>query len=209
MNDEDELEEGEDFIENLEPKVKRTQKDRSQAQIEVSNRLQPKKSMYDPVFDDMAYKQSLMGKDMSQIADAFMIGLTTLKRWINANPSFRAAIMRGRAIADGEVANAVYKSATGFVEVIQQVVIEGMGDGVSRARVIEVEKYHAPDAKNAQFWLTNRQADLWRIKREVEHSGEMSVTLDMGGASEDEGKKDPEFDEKDWIEDVDHEVVKD
>lgn len=169
--------------------------------------LSPRKCEYDDqtgtTFDQLAYEQALLGKDNAGIASALMISVSTLKRWNLQFPSFRAAILNGKAIADGKVASALYERAVGFDKTVQQVVVVGTGKGQSQAEIVEYRQYFPPDTRAIQYWLNNRQAEHWRDKREVEHSGEMVVTMNLGSNKSDEESKAPKFNQEDWIGDID------
>ena len=83
-----------------------------------------------------------------QIYKNMGISRTTFYKWKNENSEFADLLKRGKEIADREVENALFKSATGF-----------MGPD---------DKYYPPNTTAQIFWLKNRKQDEWRDKRETD-----------------------------------------
>lgn len=81
-----------------------------------------------------------------QIYKNMGISRTTFYKWKSENSEFADLLKRGKEIADREVENALFKSATGFI---------GPDD-----------KYYPPNTTAQIFWLKNRKQDEWRDKRE-------------------------------------------
>lgn len=76
------------------------------------------------------------------------ISRTTFYKWKSENSDFADLLKRGKDIADREVENALFKSATGFVG--------------------PDEKYYPPNTTAQIFWLKNRKHEDWRDKRETD-----------------------------------------
>lgn len=83
-----------------------------------------------------------------QIYKNMGISRTTFYKWKSENSDFADLLKRGKDIADREVENALFKSATGFI---------GPDD-----------KYYPPNTTAQIFWLKNRKQDDWRDKRETD-----------------------------------------
>lgn len=81
-----------------------------------------------------------------QIYKNMGISRTTFYKWKSENSEFADLLKRGKEIADREVENALFKSATGFI---------GPDD-----------KYYPPNTTAQIFWLKNRKKDDWKDKRE-------------------------------------------
>jgi hypothetical protein len=85
--------------------------------------------------------------------------------------ALRTAIKKGkeaaRDILDGDVENALHRSACGFFKT----------DHVmnSRGKIVEVRKYYPPNIIAAIFWLKNRKPNEWKDKREI--GGEIEGTV--------------------------------
>lgn len=80
-----------------------------------------------------------------QIYKNMGISRTTFYKWKSENSEFADLLKRGKEIADREVENALFKSATGFI---------GPDD-----------KYYPPNTTAQIFWLKNRKKDDWKDKR--------------------------------------------
>lgn len=85
-----------------------------------------------------------------QIYKNMGISRTTFYKWKSENSEFADLLKRGKEIADREVENALFKSATGFI---------GPDD-----------KYYPPNTTAQIFWLKNRKKDDWKDKREQDVS---------------------------------------
>lgn len=85
-----------------------------------------------------------------QIYKNMGISRTTFYKWKSENSEFADLLKRGKEIADREVENALFKSATGFI---------GPDD-----------KYYPPNTIAQIFWLKNRKKDDWKDKREQDVS---------------------------------------
>lgn len=83
-----------------------------------------------------------------QIYKNMGVSRTTFYKWKSENSEFADLLKRGKEIADREVENALFKSATGFI---------GPDD-----------KYYPPNTTAQIFWLKNRKQDDWRDKRETD-----------------------------------------
>lgn len=125
---------------------------------------------YDPRFDRIARKFALLGATDAQIADALGVTVTTLTNWKHAHPGFLAALKEGKDHADAAVVESLYRRATGFQHKSVKI-MQYEGEPII---VPFIEKF-APDPTSMIFWLKNRRPGEWREKREVEHSGEVSI----------------------------------
>ena len=136
------------------------------------------------VHDDMVNNFGLLGYSATEIAGALMISDTAFKRWIKTYPSFRASLYAGREIADSKVAAAFYKSIVGYTLEQEKAFVDK--DGCEH--VIKITEEVGPNSGAALNWLKNRQPNLWSDKQQIEHSGEMSVTMDLNGGDAGSGE---------------------
>ena len=141
-----------------------------------------------------------------QIAHNAGIGYTTLKTWLNRFPAIRAALKRGKAPADVEVENALYKSAIGYTLKVRKPiklleVKQKQGEGrVEKEYVeyVEEEVYVQPNTTAQIFWLKNRKPRYWRdikaidvekLQAEVKSTAEVTVQpakVDLSKLSDEE-----------------------
>lgn len=113
-----------------------------------------------------------LGATDAELADFFDVSETTINNWKGKHPEFVEALKRGKAQADAEVADKLFKRATGYEH--ESVKIFQYEGGIIEAPYV---KRYPPDTTAAIFWLKNRRPDLWRDKQDVEHSGELPVIV--------------------------------
>jgi len=100
-----------------------------------------------------------------EIADFLGISESTLNEWKKKYKHLSESIKRGKILADMNVANSLYKKATGYkTKAIKFAIFEG-----EITDQIEYDTDVAPDATACIFWLKNRQRSKWRDKQEHEH----------------------------------------
>lgn len=131
---------------------------------------------YNDEYADQAFNLSLLGLTNKEMASFFGISNTLFDKWLVRHPEFREAVKCGKLKADTEVARAMYKKALGY-EVYETKAFMYKG----HIYKTKVKKHIQPDAASQQFWLTNRQPQLW--KRAPTHEGDdappMSVTFEV------------------------------
>lgn len=97
-----------------------------------------------------------------QIASNIGISYSTFKDWKKKFPAFSATLKESKQVADRQVENALYKTATGFYYTEETVTNQG--------DVVTIKKYHKPNTTAQIFWLKNRK-DEWTDKVEAEVQG--------------------------------------
>lgn len=132
-------------------------------------------SSFRPEFCEQVVKLCRLGATDRQIAEFFGVVESTVNLWKLEHPEFSESIKEGKVQADMQVADALFKTATGYVIETEKVL--GKGDN---ARV-EKLKVSVPGDTTAQiFWLKNRQRDHWRDKTEAEVTGADGAPLIPG-----------------------------
>ena len=91
-------------------------------------------TLYQADYPEQARRLCLLGVTDRDLARCFEVSESTINRWKRKHPEFSEALRRGKALADADVAEALYRKAL---------------DGELRAII---------------FWLGNRWSDLWRDK---------------------------------------------
>ena len=119
---------------------------------------------YNATIPGRAHRLALLGLTDAQIADAMGFSESTIKRWKNEHEKFRQALDAGKAMADGYVAQALYRRARGYSH-------RAVDIKVVNGRIVETEiiKRYPPDTTAAIFWLKNRQPGRWSDKKEIDH----------------------------------------
>ena len=129
---------------------------------------------YRQEYAEQARKLCLLGFTDKQLAVFFGVNESTINRWKQKYPEFCKSIKSGKVIADAQVAESLFKRATG-IEVTE---VEVRDDG--KKKVKRVTKKHIPPDPTAQiFWLKNRQPELWRDKPTVENSAQEAVPVQI------------------------------
>lgn len=121
-----------------------------------------RKSKYDthvkPYLDEIQ-GWAMSGLTDEQIADNLGIAASTIYEYKKKYPEFSEALKKGKDIADAQVVNALFKTATGFT--YYEDIATATGD------VVQAQRYAKPNTTAQIFWLKNRQPDKWRDKTEV------------------------------------------
>lgn len=136
-------------------------------------------SKYKPEYADLAYKFTLLGADDEGLAELFEVSTVTVNSWKKNHPEFLKALKDGKGKADAEVADRLYKRATGYEYMEQQAtkikhVKYDNGKRLSEDEevvITDVLKIVPPDATSIIFWLKNRQRQHWRDRYDHKQFG--------------------------------------
>ncbi len=130
-------------------------------------------SLYDAAMNDQARKLALLGLTDAEMSAFFGVDETTFNRWKDEFPAFRMSLMEGKVVADAEVADSLYKRATGETVELERVVKQE-----GKFEVIKYKSYIPGDPGAAKLWLTNRRGQNWRDKQSVEYTFNHEDALD-------------------------------
>ena len=107
-----------------------------------------RKSSYNPDLHPIKAKEWLAaGNTKASIAHAFGISTETFYQWANKYSDFADALKTGTKLQENKLVNAMFTSATGFVD----------GEG----------KEYAPNTTAGIFLLKNINPNDWRDRRDV------------------------------------------
>lgn len=110
------------------------------------------------------------GLSDEQIAKNVGITPSTFYEWKKKHSEFSEAIKKGKEVADYEVENAMFKTATGYF--YEEETVTNAGE------VVTVKKYSKPNTTAQIFWLKNRKPADWRDKQEIEQTNKnIDITL--------------------------------
>lgn len=127
---------------------------------------------YSTAYNQQAYKLCLLGATDQEMADFFDVVEDTISEWKNRYPSFKAAVKKGKLIADAEVASALYQRAIGYEHNDVHIAVhEG------KPVITPIKKKYAPDTKAALAWLNVRQNTKWREDKNLNITGDLSISL--------------------------------
>lgn len=109
-----------------------------------------------------------------EIADMMGIHVGTLYSWKNKYSDINNALKKGKEIIDGEVEEALIKSALGYT--VHEKKITELPDGTYKKELSE--KHIPPNVTALIFWLKNRRSKSWRDKQKEEIDTTMIDKLD-------------------------------
>ena len=123
-------------------------------------------SRYRAEFAEQARKLCRLGATDKDIAEFFEVDERTFHRWKQSHAEFCQSLKEGKALADAEVADRLYRRATGYTHGSVKI-MQDKGKPV----IVPYRKHYAPDTIACIFWLKNRRPDLWRDRHEVSGPG--------------------------------------
>lgn len=118
-----------------------------------------------------------LGLSDVQIAHNMGIHPSTLYEYYQQFQEISEAIKRGKAVADYEVENALYKSARGFE--YDEVTYEIDRETGKQVEIKRVTKTMPPSNTAQIFWLCNRKPLEWRQKQQVEVAQEKPFDVNI------------------------------
>lgn len=128
---------------------------------------------YKPEYAEQALKLCRLGATDKELADFFQVNEDTINEWKKVHPEFSESLKEGKLMADAEVADKLFKRATGYSHEAVKIAASPGGDHVA----VPYTEHYPPDTTAAIFWLKNRRPDVWRDKQDVQHSGDLIVKI--------------------------------
>lgn len=129
-------------------------------------------SKYQPQYAEQALKLCRLGATDKELADFFQVDEKTINNWKDDHPEFLQSLKDGKGMADAEVADKLFKRATGYEHKAVKISANPNGD----EHLTEYIERYPPDTTAAIFWLKNRRPDLWRDKTVQEQRIDLEVT---------------------------------
>ena len=140
----------------------------------VGNKGGGRPSRYRPEYADWAEKMAKLGSTDSDLAAAFEVSEVTINNWKKAHPEFSLSLKKGKELADAEVADKLFKRATGYSHQAVKIVANA---NTGQEHIVPYTEHYPPDTTAAIFWLKNRQRDKWRDKVDTEVTGKDGAPL--------------------------------
>lgn len=131
-------------------------------------------SKYNPDYSKQALKLCRLGATDKELADFFGVAESTLNKWKEDYPEFSESLKEGKALADAEVADKLYKRATGYEHAAVKIVANA---NTGQEHIVNYTERYPPDTTAAIFWLKNRRPDLWRDKTEQKVDADVNQNL--------------------------------
>ena len=126
-----------------------------------------------PIIETMAK----LGATDKQMAQAIGVTEQTFNNWKTSKPGFFESLKSAKDEADEKVEQSLYRLATGYEYDAEKPMTVGIGPGFSKIEIAKYKETVQPSPTAIIFWLKNRRQDRWRDKQELEHSGEVGVTI--------------------------------
>ncbi len=104
-----------------------------------------------------------------EIAKLFGVNEQTVKNWYKQFPEFIASVKKAKAISDDKVERSLFERATGYSHPDVHIGAKG--------QITPIIKHYPPEPVACFFWLKNRRPKEWRDKVDVEHSGNINLTV--------------------------------
>jgi hypothetical protein len=136
-----------------------------EAEEEKEKRPVGRPSCYREIYPEQAYKLALLGATDKELADFFGVCEDTINNWKKQIPEFFESIKRGKIQADAEVADKLFKRATGYEHPEEKIFCQE-GE-IIRA---DTTKHYPPDTGAAFIWLKNRR--MWTDRADFTSGGE-------------------------------------
>jgi hypothetical protein len=121
---------------------------------------------YDHKYVKFAKTLAELGATDENLADAFDVGVETIRRWGIIYPEFWGAIRVGKDAANKRVERSLYERANGYN---YEAVKIFMPAGAKQPVVVHYVEHCPPDVGAAFIWLKNRDPERWRDVQNVEH----------------------------------------
>jgi hypothetical protein len=118
-------------------------------------------TLYRDDYPAQAKRLALLGLTDAEMAEFFEVSQQTLYDWDKAHPEFLDSRARGKAHADGRVAEKLYHRALGFE---QDAVKIFMPANAAAPVYAPYRERFPPDTQAASLWLSNRQGGKWKLK---------------------------------------------
>lgn len=138
-----------------------------------------RESVYDPdKHPERVRRMGLLNLTDSEMCFQLGISESVFYTWSKLYPDFKEAIAAGKSLADEEVAETLWKRATGRVKIPAMKIFydkdQDEGKRVIYAPHVETPP---PDTNAIRMWLHNRRPKDWRERREVEVTGGLEFRI--------------------------------
>lgn len=127
---------------------------------------------YQDSYAAQALKLCRLGATDKELADFFEVNQDTINEWKKVHPEFSESLKAGKGLADAEVADRLFKRATGYEHDAVKIVANANS---GQEHIVHYTERYPPDTTAAIFWLKNRRPDLWRDKTEQQLSGQVAI----------------------------------
>lgn len=131
---------------------------------------------YNPAYCKQAFNFCLLGATIPELAAFFEVHPDTISEWQSRHPAFSEALKKGKARADADVANKLYRRATGYSHEAVKIFFPAGSKKPVYAKYVE---HFPPDTTAMIFWLKNRRSATWRDQHDA-LAPTVNVNIDIG-----------------------------
>lgn len=121
---------------------------------------------------------SILGATNADLARWFNVTPSTIQNWVDKHPEFDHAIATGKIAADFEVANSLFKQATGYEYTVQEARKVRNADGSESTEVVDLVKTVKPSVTAATKWLETRKSEAWGDPNKRKQADALQSLLD-------------------------------
>lgn len=117
---------------------------------------------------ELILRLATSGSTIEEILKALGLSRASFYSYLKKDPELKHSIDRAKVKADAKVEDSLYKRATGYDIIEENIEYFPSGDtGKPVVKSIKRVKKHVPGDTTAQiFWLKNRQSHKWRDRQE-------------------------------------------
>lgn len=141
----------------------------------------------------MGRRAGRLGATIPLMAEFFGVSPATLAVWGEEHPEFLEAVKDGKTWADANVADCLYRRATGY-DNPNAVKILANKDDPEQPIYARYTEHYPPDVVACIFWLKNRQPELWREKidkAEESNGNTYNIVMQMAAPAGSEASRAP------------------
>ncbi|MBS3775806.1 MAG: hypothetical protein KGY70_11505 [Bacteroidales bacterium] len=114
---------------------------------------------------ETATRLCMLGFTNDRLGKFFGVDSSTIDKWLE-NPKFKEAVQKGRDMADADVAESLYRMATGYEMEIEE---PKWNSQEGFWEIVSYNKRYAPNVTAQIKWLTARRPAQWSETHKVEH----------------------------------------
>jgi hypothetical protein len=120
---------------------------------------------------------ALQGSTDEEMFNALGVSKDTYYKWKKEKPEFREAIKKGKYESNGEILNSAFKQASGYYQSVTEPMKVRDVMGAEEIQLITYDKFIPANNTMAIFMLKNRMPAQYKDKQDINHSGNIGVTL--------------------------------
>ena len=142
---------------------------------------------YRPEYAERAAKLCALGATDDELADFFDVSQRTINRWKISFPEFCQSVQQAKDEVDARIERSLFHRAAGhYVKEQQAFKLKAVeyadGKRVKESedvKVVELDRYQAPDTAAQIFWLKNRRSKQWKDRYDHKHDHTLTLSQEF------------------------------